>query len=283
MKNKTLKFSVKDHAVSGETFQLHWNDTWDWLETIPRPSEDDMHRYYESEDYISHSDTKRNLFEKAYHRVREINLRRKLKLINKYQPRSKRLLDFGCGTGDFLRTAQNNGWTITGIEPNSMARDIGNSKTNKNIFTPEKLDSFAKASFDVITLWHVLEHLHDPLEKLKRFHNLLDDGGTLILAVPNHNSFDATYYGTNWAGYDVPRHLWHFSKNAIKKMANASEFQLREILPMQFDAYYVSLLSEKYKSGWLNVFSAFFIASRSNLKASRTGEYSSLIYVLQKA
>ena len=282
MKNNTRKFSVKDHAVSGETFELYRNDTWNWLETIPRPAEGELARYYESENYISHSDSKRNLFEKIYHRVREINLKHKLKHINKYAVPSKRLLDFGCGTADFLKAAQDDGWTISGLEPNAGARDIGNSKTNNKIFGPEKLDLFSSPSFDVITLWHVLEHVYDPLEKLKRFHDLLADTGALILAVPNHKSFDASYYGPHWAGYDVPRHLWHFSQASIQKMAQATGFIVKEILPMKFDAYYVSLLSEKYKPGWMNVFSAFFIASRSNLQASRTGEYSSLIYVLKK-
>ena len=282
--NKTNPFlKVKDHAVSGEVFDLIPDDKYQWLATHPRPDEGDMDGYYESEDYISHTDAKRNWFEKLYHRVRTINLKRKLKLIDGISAKSKRLLDVGCGTGAFIHLAKNEGWTVSGFEPNEQARNIAKSKNGDVVFDETEWENLSDRKFDIISLWHVFEHLPDPTEALKHYFKILADEGYLILAVPNFNSFDASYYKSYWAAFDVPRHLWHFSQASIKILASENGFEIDSIHPMKFDAYYVCLLSEKYKSGWMNFFNAFFVASRSNMKASRTGEYSSLIYVLKKA
>ncbi|MBT8257142.1 MAG: class I SAM-dependent methyltransferase [Bacteroidia bacterium] len=282
MQEQTPFLKLKDHAVSGENFELHLNEEYHWLETRPRPEQSEMDRYYESEDYISHTDARRNWFEKLYHRVKAINLNRKIKLIESQDSDSKRLLDIGCGTGDFLHLAKTNGWAVSGIEPNEQARSIASSKNGPVIFDPAEWKNREEDLYDVITLWHVLEHLPDPSKAIQDYFKILSEEGSLIIAVPNFRSFDASYYKSNWAGYDVPRHLWHFSRDSIEILAEQNNFKLKSVHPMKFDAYYVSLLSEKYKSGWMNIFNAFFVASRSNLKASRSGEYSSLIYVLRK-
>ncbi|MBT8254267.1 MAG: class I SAM-dependent methyltransferase [Flavobacteriaceae bacterium] len=278
--NSTKKFlKVKDHAVSGESFNLVYDEAMGWLETSPRP--DKIERYYESQDYISHTDAKRNWFERIYQLVRSKAIKQKLKLIDKQAPDKGNLLDFGCGTGDFLNKAQDAGWNITGIEPNDKARVIANEKTNNAVFPFDKIKDLDDKNYDVITLWHVLEHLDQPDKWLLQFKQLLKKNGTLILAVPNYESFDASYYGSFWAAYDVPRHLWHFSKSAMHRLASKNDMKVDAVFPMIFDAYYVSLLSEKYKSGWMNIFNALFVATRSNIKAARNGEYSSLIYVLK--
>ncbi|MBU2926764.1 class I SAM-dependent methyltransferase [Winogradskyella psychrotolerans] len=251
------------------------------LETFPEPKGEKLSEYYKSEDYISHTDTKRNLLEFAYHKVREISLKRKLKLINSFQAESKSLLDIGCGTGDFLETALKDHWEITGIEPNENARQIANSKTNNAVFETEELSKLKPHSFDVITLWHVLEHLPDLEMHTALFKKLLKPNGTLVIAVPNYKSYDANYYKNFWAAYDVPRHLWHFSKTSISELFKAKNMRLVKTLPMKFDAYYVCLLSEKYKSGFINPVKAFWVGWQSNRKAKRTSEYSSHIYVLQ--
>ena len=283
MTNKTSYIKVKDHSVTGEEFELLYNEVYEMLETHPQPTKENIGKYYQSEDYISHTDAKRNLFERVYHLVRSIALKRKLKLINEESSDNKQLLDIGCGTGDFLEVAKNDGWSVTGVEPNQMARDIANSKTDQAVSDVTELDQLKSGHFDVITLWHVLEHLHDLDDHIQRFNRLLKPSGTLIVAVPNFKSFDASYYKSHWAAYDAPRHLWHFSKKSIDRLFVKVNFKIARVLPMKFDAYYVSLLSEKNKSGWMNLFNAFFVASRSNLKAARSGEYSSLIYVLKKA
>ena len=281
MANKNTYLTTKDHSVSGEEFKLLYNKELDMLETFPQPKPEKLSEYYQSEDYISHTDTRRNLLEKAYHLVRKMSLKRKLKLINSFDSESKNLLDIGCGTGDFLETAFKANWKITGIEPNQQARAIANSKTNSSVFEIEHLANLEENSFDVITLWHVLEHLPNLEMHTKLFQHLLKPNGTLVIAVPNYKSYDAEHYKNFWAAYDVPRHLWHFSKTSISKLFQSVDLQLIEIKPMIFDAYYVSLLSEKYKSGFMNPIKAFWIGMRSNQKANRSKEYSSHIYILK--
>ena len=281
-KQKTY-LSVKDHSVSSEEFQLLINNEFGYLETIPQPSSEKLPEYYKSEDYISHTDTKRNLLEKVYHVVRSISLKRKLKLINSFSSEEKNLLDVGCGTGDFLQIAQQNNWTVSGVEPNDEARLIANSKTKNSVYNIEQLSEFPKHSFDVITLWHVLEHLPNLNKQVSTFKSLLKENGTLIIAVPNYKSYDAKYYKNFWAAFDVPRHLWHFNQKSISKLFSKENMKVVETHPMKFDSYYVSLLSEKYKSGWMNIFNAFRIGFVSNTKAKRSGEYSSLIYIIQNS
>lgn len=281
MKEKQIYLTIKDHSVSGEEFQLIYNKELDLLETSPQPTLDKLSDYYESEDYISHTDTKRNLFEKIYHLVRIISLKKKLKLINSQSLETKTLLDVGCGTGDFLELAKQNNWNVFGIEPNLKARTIANKKTNNSVYKTEHLLELKSNSFDVITLWHVLEHLPNLNEHISIFKKLLKPNGTLIIAVPNYKSYDANYYKNFWAAFDVPRHFWHFSQTSISKLISRENLKVVKTLPMKFDSYYVCLLSEKYKSGKMNVFNAFKTGLRSNLKAKQTGEYSSLIYIIK--
>jgi 2-polyprenyl-3-methyl-5-hydroxy-6-metoxy-1,4-benzoquinol methylase len=281
MINKPTYLTVKDYSVSGEEFKLLHNKELDMLETFPQPKAENILDYYKSDDYISHTDTKRNLLEFAYHSARQIALKRKLKLIKSFDSESKNLLDIGCGTGDFLETALKDNWTITGIEPNEQARQIANSKTNNSVFEIEQLRKLKPNSFDVITLWHVLEHLPNLEIHTALFKSLLKPNGTLVIAVPNFKSYDAKYYKNFWAAYDVPRHLWHFSKTAIENVFKKENLNLVKTLPLIFDAYYVSLLSEKYKSGFMNPVKAFWIGFRSNLKARSSKEYSSHIYILK--
>jgi 2-polyprenyl-3-methyl-5-hydroxy-6-metoxy-1,4-benzoquinol methylase len=280
-KSNRVFITVKDHSVSKEEFQLVHNNEFDMLETHPQPSPDKLPEYYKSEDYISHTNTKRNLFEKVYHLVRNISLKRKLKLINSFTSKEKNLLDIGCGTGDFLQIAKHDGWNVYGIEPNEKARNTSNIKTNNSVFEADHLLKLTPESFDVITLWHVLEHLPKLEEHISILKLLLRPNGILILAVPNYNSYDAKYYKEFWAAYDVPRHLWHFSQTAISKLFSKENMYIEKSLPMKFDSYYVSLLSEKHKSGWMNIFNAFRIGWLSNFKAKYTTEHSSLIYCIK--
>ncbi|WP_372754057.1 class I SAM-dependent methyltransferase [Mariniflexile sp.] len=279
---KEIRFKVKDYSVSGEVFDLVENMEYGFLETIPQPNPDKLSDYYKSEDYISHTNSKRNLFEKVYHLVRRISVNQKLSLITKYSSSTKILLDVGCGTGDFLQTAKLNNWKVFGIEPNQEARTIANIKTDNAVFNVEKLLQFENESFDVITLWHVLEHLPNLEEQILILNKLLKPQGTLIIAVPNHKSYDAIYYNAFWAAYDVPRHLWHFNKTAISKLFSKVSMEVVKTIPMYFDAFYVSMLSEKYKNGKLNFIKGFWIGLKSNLKSLRSKEVSSLIYVLKK-
>jgi len=276
--NKKHFLTVKDYSVSGETFDLYLDETLDMLITHPQPSLENLGKYYESEDYISHTDNKRSLFEKLYHFIKSIALKNKLNLINSLQPQKGRILDVGAGTGDFLSVAKNNGWQTIGVEPSEKAKEIAKNKGVSFVAATSELENH---SFDVISMWHVLEHVPDLDKQIKELKRLLKPTGTLIIAVPNFKSFDAQHYGKFWAAYDVPIHFWHFSKTAIKKLFEKETMQLEKILPMKFDSFYVSLLSEKYKSGKMNFVKAFFIGLQSNVKASQNFEYSSHIYILK--
>ncbi|MFM7017439.1 class I SAM-dependent methyltransferase [Flavobacterium sp.] len=274
----TIHFlNVKDHSVSQETFELVHDKDLDMLITHPQPSLDKLPSYYESVDYISHTDGNKSLFEKMYQFVKSIALKNKLNLINSESQRGK-ILDIGAGVGDFLSVAKKDGWEIIGVEPSEKAKAIAK---NKGVTFVESLNDLENNSFDVITMWHVLEHVPDLKNQIKELKRLIKPSGTIIIAVPNFNSFDAKYYGSFWAAYDVPIHLWHFSKTAIKKLFAKENLELQKVLPMKFDSFYVSLLSEKYKTGKMNFIKAFFIGLRSNWAARQNMEYSSHIYVLK--
>ncbi|WP_271423743.1 class I SAM-dependent methyltransferase [Aequorivita sinensis] len=277
--NSKIHLSVKDFLVSGETFNLIYNEELDFLKTVPQPKEEDLHKYYESEEYISHTDEKRGVLSFLYQTVKKWSLYNKTNLIGKENNGVGSLLDVGAGTGDFLIAAKNNGWKVFGVEPNKNALKLA---SEKGIELELNLDKFVGNQFDVVTLWHVLEHIPNLEETVIKLSNLVKPNGTLIIAVPNFKSYDAKYYKEYWAAYDVPRHLWHFSKTSIEKIF-ANEFTLHKIKPMIFDSFYVSLLSEKYKTGNKFSLKAFWIGLKSNLSAKQSKEYSSHIYCFKKA
>ncbi|MFT6698999.1 MAG: 2-polyprenyl-3-methyl-5-hydroxy-6-metoxy-1,4-benzoquinol methylase [Porticoccaceae bacterium] len=276
-KNLQPFLSCKDHTVSDEVYQVMINNEYDMLVTSPVP--ENVADYYKSEDYISHTDSKKSLLDKAYQAVKNITLKRKLKLINSFETSSKNILDVGAGTGDFLKVCKSNSWKVSGIEPSLNARKIA---YKKGVNLQENLSEFKNTNFDVITLWHVLEHVENLSEYILELHSLLADDGRLIIAVPNFKSDDANYYKEFWAAFDVPRHLWHFSQRSISKLFSEVHMVVEKTIPMKFDGYYVSLLSEKYKSGKMNPLKSFYRGFVSNFKARSTNEYSSLIYVLKK-
>lgn len=275
--NNIFHLKVRDYSVSKEIFELHHNPEYDLLITFPKPSLEKLPSYYESEDYISHTDGKRSLFERMYHFIKNIALKNKVKLINAQSEKGK-LLDIGAGTGDFLVVAKNDGWDTTGIEPSAKAKTIA---INKGVNFAINLSDLESHSFDVITMWHVLEHVPNLDEYILELKRLLKPSGTIIIAVPNFKSFDANYYGRFWAAFDVPRHIWHFSKTAIDKLFAEKEMKLVKVLPMKFDSFYVSLLSEKYKTGKMNFIKAFFVGLKSNHSGKQTKEYSSHIYIIK--
>jgi len=269
--------TVKDHSVTGEQFELRHDEALDLLITHPQPNEIDLAKYYESDDYISHTDGKRSLFEKAYQFVKNIALKKKLNLINSEQSQKGNLLDIGAGTGDFLNVAKKAGWVAVGIEPSEKAKSIA---LQKGVSFVDDLSLLENHSFDIITMWHVLEHVPNLEMQIAELKRLIKPTGTILVAVPNFHSYDAKYYGAFWAAYDVPRHLWHFSKTAIEKLFAQQDLRLDRILPMKFDAFYVSLLSEKYKTGKMNFPKALLTGMKSNAKATRSKEFSSHIYIL---
>ncbi|WP_405411604.1 class I SAM-dependent methyltransferase [Maribacter sp. Asnod1-A12] len=277
MQEKISNLQTKDFLVTQENFELVHDSKTDMLITKPVPK--DLSKYYDPNNYISHSDDSNSLLEKIYQLVKKYTLNKKVQLINHYTNQEKKLLDIGCGTGEFLIHAKNKNWKTVGVELNDQARQ---KASNKKIDTFKSLDNLNNQKFNVITLWHVLEHLPNLEDQILKIKSLLEKNGTLIIAVPNYKSYDAKYYKQYWAAYDTPRHLWHFSQKAIKTIFAEKNFIVKDTLPMYFDSYYVSLLSEKYKNGSTNYLKAFYRGLVSNLKAKSTTEYSSLIYVLKK-
>jgi 2-polyprenyl-3-methyl-5-hydroxy-6-metoxy-1,4-benzoquinol methylase len=268
--------NCKDNTVSRDSFEVMKNEAYDMLVTFPVPEH--LETYYKSEDYISHTDSNKTFFDKVYQTVRNYTLKQKCALLNSFNTEAKTILDIGAGTGDFLKVCENNNWKVLGIEPSLDARNIAKKK---GIHLKENLSDINNQRFDVITLWHVLEHVEDLKDTIKTLNCLLKPEGRIVIAVPNFKSNDAKFYKEHWAAFDVPRHLWHFSQNAIQKLFSEVEMTVAKTLPMKFDSYYVSLLSEKYKSGKSKPIRAFYRGFISNLKARFTSEYSSLIYVIR--
>jgi len=273
--------TAKDHTVSLQDFRLQKCTACGFVITNPRPDIISIGDFYKSEKYISHTGGSKTLFDKIYLQTRKLTLRWKLKLIVQYKS-SGQILDYGCGTGEFLNHMQTSGWCIAGVEPSDDARKKSSENTKASIAS-SLLEIDQK--FDVITLWHVLEHIHDINEKLSELKNHLKDDGIIFIAVPNHESLDATHYKNNWAGYDVPRHIWHFSRSNMQQLLENHGLTLVKTEPMKLDAFYVSLLSERYKAqniSMIRIMKAFITGIKSNTRASKTGMYSSLIYIVSR-
>ena len=276
--------SCIDHTVSRETFTLLEDQSTGLMVTTPRPSLDKLSAYYESEDYISHTDSKRSIMDKTYQVIKNYSIKKKVKLINSLSNSKGRILDIGCGTGDLLSACESNGWIINGVEPSDKARALAEQKISSKELLVSNIDEVSfdsKDRYDVICMFHVLEHVPNLLAYVSKLKELLTDEGSLIIAVPNYKSYDASYYKEYWAAYDVPRHLWHFSQDSIQDIFGRNNFKVEKVLPLIFDSFYVSLLSEKYKTGKSNLISGFKTGLFSNLKAKKTGEYSSLLYIIK--
>ena len=270
----------KDHSISQENFAIVKCNNCSLLFTTPRPSPKNLSRYYESQDYISHQDKATNPINWVYKLARFFTLRSKVKLIERYQSASQ-LLDVGCGTGHFLKQAQKNNWQVTGVEPGNDARKIAGNLLRDRVFS--SLDDLDGKTFNIITLWHVLEHVTDLNTYLRTLKKMLAKSGTIIVAVPNHKSYDAMHYKQHWAAYDVPRHLYHFDQSTLSQLFKNHNLKIIDTLPMKLDAFYVSLLSEKYlKRGIKGYLNSIITGLKSNSYAKQNhSEYSSLIYVIE--
>ena len=280
-KNNNFFLKCKDHFVTGESFQLRYDSDKQMLVTTPQPKQKELLKYYNSSSYMPHVKQRKSIFDWVYFATRKLTLKRKLKLLTTCCCAEASVLDFGTGLGHFVRAAQAKGWDCIGIETNYNARVIANSKKAFTVFDSNHIESIKPKSQCAITLWHVLEHLPDYKQQLNKFKPLLKSSGRIFIAVPNFMSYDAAYFKQYWAAYDVPRHLWHFSKKSMALIFDELDMEIERTLPTFFDAFYVSLLSTKNKSGRYKIFKALWIGLLSNLKAINTGEYSSLVFVVK--
>ncbi|MGO4912413.1 class I SAM-dependent methyltransferase [Leeuwenhoekiella sp. W20_SRS_FM14] len=274
--DKKQTIQIKDFSVSNEEFDLIYDSELDMYTTSSIP--ENLEDYYLSENYISHTDSKKGITETLYQFVKSFMLKQKLKHISKFKSVGS-LLDIGAGTGDFLIEAKKRGWEVTGVEPSLVARK---NALNKKLRLLENTFQLTTRKFDVITMWHVLEHVPHLQEQINWLEKHLSEDGILVIAVPNFNSDDAKKYGKFWAAWDVPRHIHHFSRKSITTLFSNFGFELIIEKPLIFDSFYVSLLSEKYMKGKSNLVMSFLSGLSSNWKARRSGEYSSLIYIFKK-
>ena len=272
---------LKDEFLSKEDFHICECLNCGLSYTMPRPNKEKIGEYYKSEEYYSHQENKKGFIPRLYESVKKVNLKHKYNLATQGLNVGK-MLDIGCGVGDFLHTAEEHGWTCTGVEPSEDAKAIAKTKTKANIINSEDMEKIPDATFDLITMWHVLEHVDDLKWQIEQLHRLTKTKGRIVIAVPNYKSYDAQYYKELWAAYDVPRHLSHFNKNVLTKIFKSKNLELVRTDKLIWDAYYISYMSEQYKQHKFSLLKGTFRGCISNCKARHTKEWSSMVYIFEK-
>lgn len=273
----------KDSSVSQESFAIVECKKCHFKYTSPRPTKELISKYYESDQYISHNNSNKSIIDNAYYLVRKITIQNKLRLVNSTGDQEKKILDIGCGTGTFLGECKKNGWQVYGTEPNDKARATAIELTRGKI-EKDFQNCFEGETFNTITLWHVLEHIHLLNETITKIKKIMEPNGTLIIAVPNCDSYDANYFKENWAAYDVPRHLYHFSTETMKLLLQKHKLKIESIIPMKWDSYYISLLSTKNVEGNIDLVKGLKHGYASNQWAKENNNsYSSLTYLIKSA
>lgn len=272
---------LKDEFLTKEDFHICECLSCGLQYTMPRPSKEKIGVYYKSEEYYSHQENKKGFIPQLYEAVKKVNLKHKLKIATKDLHVGK-LLDIGCGVGDFIHEAEKQGWDCLGVEPSDDAKAIARKRIKANIINSEALEEIPDGTFDVITMWHVLEHVDDLKWQVEQLRRLIKPNGRVVIAVPNYKSYDGQFYKELWAAYDVPRHLNHFSKQTITKIFKTKGLELNKTEKLVWDAYYISYMSEQYKHHKFPLVQGAFRGLLSNCKARRSGEWSSMVYVFEK-
>lgn len=271
---------LKDEFLTKKDFHICECLNCGLLYTMPRPSKEKIGAYYKSDEYYSHQENKKGFVPRLYEAIKKINLKHKFRLASRDLPVGK-LLDIGCGVGDFLHLAEHNGWQCTGVEPSEEAREIARQRIKGDLLYSEDLEQLPDQSFDLITMWHVLEHVDDLKWQVAQLQRLIKPNGRIVIAVPNYRSYDGRFYNAYWAAYDVPRHLNHFNKTVLTKIFKTSGLSLVCMDKLVWDAYYISFMSEQYKHHFMPLVRGVFRGLVSNAKARRSGEWSSLVYVFR--
>ena len=279
--NAQLHLELKDLFLTQEPFKILECKECGLLYTTPRPNKDEIGRYYKSEEYYSHQENKEGFIPKVYEKVKSVNLKNKYGIATEGKGKGK-ALDIGCGVGDFLHTMEQHGWDCTGVEPSEDAKVIAKKRIKGQLLSSEEQENLPDSSFDLITMWHVLEHVDDIRWQIQQLHRLCKPSGRIIIALPNYKSYDGQYYKAEWAAYDVPRHLNHFNKETLIKILEESGLRHVKTEKLVWDAYYISYMSEKYRKHSIPLLRGAFRGLVSNCKARKTGEWSSLVYVFER-
>ena len=271
-----MQMKIKDYFYSQEVFEVLPSKHEGILETFPKLSEEKLSEYYYHEKYISHQTQSKSLFDKAYQFAKRFMTKRKQKMVLKFHS-SGRILDIGTGTGDFLKSFDPKRWEKYAIEPNE---DLHQRLKENNISLLDGVDKIKNHKFDVITLWHALEHIPNLEETLQSIRESLTPNGILVIAVPNYKSFDAKFYKSFWAAWDVPRHVWHFSKQGLISLCQTFDLKFYNTISLPLDAFYISIVSEKYRKS-NNIVRGFMVGLYSNVSGMFKNEYSSFVYVFK--
>ena len=279
--NAQLHIELKDLFLTQEPFKILECKDCGLLYTTPRPNKDEIGKYYKSDEYYSHQENKEGFIPKVYEKVKSINLKNKYTIATE-KTRKGKILDIGCGVGDFLHTMEQHGWEGTGVEPSEEAKAIAKKRIKAQLFSSEEQENLTEGSFDVITMWHVLEHVDALRWQIQQLYRLCKPGGRIIIALPNYKSYDGQYYKAAWAAYDVPRHLNHFNEETIIKIFEESHLKHIKTEKLHWDAYYISYMSEKYLHHSLPLLRGAIKGMISNCKARKSGEWSSLVYVFER-
>ncbi len=279
--NAELHLQLKDYFLSKEDFEIYRCQNCGLLYTWPRPADDIIEKYYKSEDYLSHNEKKKGLIPFIYNCVKRVNVANKFRMATK-GVQGQRMLDFGCGVGDFLHFAQQKGYEVTGSDVSEDARHFASEKLGKTVISPDDVFAMPDNSFDIITMWHVLEHISDLKKQAALLDRLLADGGRLVIALPNYQSYDAQYYKDKWAAYDVPRHLNHFNQKTLETVFAGTKLHIISVRPLKWDAYYISMMSEGYIGSGNAFVKGILTGLKSNRAAHKSGQYSSMVYIFEK-
>jgi 2-polyprenyl-3-methyl-5-hydroxy-6-metoxy-1,4-benzoquinol methylase len=285
LSNPQIAIESQDFSLTQQSFSIVHCNNCSVRYTSPQPGQDEIGQYYKFIEYISHTDVKEGWMNRLYHLIRTKTLAQKTNWIQSlFTGHKGHLLDIGAGTGAFVNAMQQKAWKVTGLEPDAATRDKAFENYKLQLLSTDTIFDLTNNEYEVITMWHVLEHVHALKLYLHQCFKSLKQNGRLIIAVPNYTSYDAKFYKKYWAAYDLPRHLYHFSPKSMTTLLNEIGFELVSLKPMWYDSFYVSLLSEKYKqSGKIGMIRAGFVGLISNLFAFRdASKGSSIIYEFRK-
>ncbi len=276
-----LHLKLKDYFLTQEDFEIYRCPHCGLLFTWPRPNDSELGRYYKSDDYLSHNESKKGIIPFIYNRVKRVNIKNKFNIATT-AAKGKRMLDFGCGVGDFIFYAKQNGYEVAATDVSDNARNAAAKKLGTPLPSPQQVFEMPDNSFDIITMWHVLEHIGDLKTQIFHLDRLLAQDGRLVIALPDYLSYDAQHYQKMWAAYDVPRHLNHFDKNSLQNLFSTTQLKLVDTKPLKWDSYYISMMSEKYRGASLSFVRGLVQGFKSNRAARKSGEYSSMVYIFER-